>query len=134
MTNRAFVRYIKCGNIVPGSLVLTNGTFPEPSAGWIEVPIKMPCGYIKISETASAGDPEEICFQGFSLYSDGNPILSASLYDTTVSAVITKLNKSYGFLGKWEANGLDISLLMKPDVAANLSDVGNWTIGFFCGG
>ena len=134
MANRAFVRYKKCGDIVPGSLILTNGTYPEPRAGWIEVPIKMPCGYIKVTETATAGDPDEICFQGFTLYSDGNQILSASIFDTTVAGLLVKLNKSYGFLGKWEATGLQISLLMKPDVAVNLSSAGNWTIFFFCGG
>jgi hypothetical protein len=134
MPNRAFVRYKKCGDIVPGSLILTNGTYPEPLAGWIEVPMKMECGYIRVSETALPGDPDEICFQGFTLFSNGNSVLSVSLYDTTVAAVLFKLNKSYGFLGKWEASGLTISLLLKPDVAANLSNEGNWTINFFCGG
>jgi hypothetical protein len=134
MANRAFVRYKKCGAIVPGSLILTNGTNPEPDAGWIEVPMKMDCGYVKITGTATAGDPDEICFQGFGLYSNDNSILSASLYDVTIAGVLAKLNKSYGFLGKWEANGLEISLLMKPDVEANLSSEGNWLISFYCGG
>lgn len=134
MPNRAFVRYKKCGDIVPGSLILTNGTNPEPDAGWIEVPMKMDCGYVKITGTATAGDPDEICFQGFALYSNDNSIFSASLYDVTIAGVLAKLNKSYGFLGKWEANGLEISLLMKPDIEANLSSEGNWLIGFYCGG
>ena len=134
MPNRAFVRYKKCGDIVPGSLIITNGTYPEPRAGWIEVPMKMECGYIRVTETATAGDPDEICFTGFILLSDGVGTISGNIYDPTISGLIAKLNNSYGFLGKWEANGLQISLLLKLDVAAKLSSAGNWTMSFFCGG
>ena len=34
---RAFVRYTKSGEIVPGSLILTNGSYPDKPALWKEI-------------------------------------------------------------------------------------------------
>jgi hypothetical protein len=141
MPNRAFVRYKKCGNIVPGSLILTNGSYPEPDAGWIEVPIKMPCGSIRISETAQAGDPDEICWGGFALvYDNGYTLISGAGYASTIAGVIENLNAAYGFLGKWSASGLIITLDMKLDVAdglvkgQDLNPGGAWSMIIYCGG
>jgi hypothetical protein len=141
MPNRAFVRYKKCGNIVPGSLILTNGTYPEPDAGWIEVPIKMPCGVIKLTATATAGDPDEICFGGFYIqYGNNASVISGGGYAPTIAGVIANLNEAYGFLGVWEANGLDITINLKSDVAKKfISGLDypeglEWTLGFYCGG
>lgn len=43
MKKRAFVRYSKQGKIVPGSLVLTAGSYPQGSALWKEVPADLCC-------------------------------------------------------------------------------------------
>lgn len=143
MPNRAFVRYKKCGAIVPGSLILTNGTYPEPLAGWIEVPMKMECGSIRITETATAGDPDEICFGGFSIsYDGGYQVMATTWYGpvATVAQLITGLNTAYGFLGKWSADGLAISLDMKPEVANalltghNLASGSTFSMAIYCGG
>ena len=143
MANRAFVRYKKCGAIVPGSLILTNGTNPEPDAGWIEVPMKMECGYVRITETASAGDPDEICFGGFAImYDEGYQLIGATWHGpvATISQLINGLNASYGFLGKWSADGLAISLDMKPEIANALLKADNLPAGstfsmiIYCGG
>jgi hypothetical protein len=40
---RAFVRYSKQGKIVPGSLILTSGSFPNGSSTWNEVPADLCC-------------------------------------------------------------------------------------------
>jgi hypothetical protein len=40
---RAFVRYTKEGKIVPGSLILTNGSYPNGPAVWYEVPADLCC-------------------------------------------------------------------------------------------
>jgi len=40
---RAFVRYSKQGKIVPGSLILTAGSFPNGSSTWYEVPADLCC-------------------------------------------------------------------------------------------
>jgi hypothetical protein len=46
---RAFVRYTKAGKIVPGSLVLTNGSYPSGPSTWKEVPMDLCCETITIS-------------------------------------------------------------------------------------
>ena len=43
MKKRAFVRYSKQGKIVPGSLILTSGSFPNGSSTWNEVPADLCC-------------------------------------------------------------------------------------------
>ncbi len=40
---RAFVRYSKNGKIVPGSLILTSGSFPSGPSTWKEVPVDLCC-------------------------------------------------------------------------------------------
>ena len=41
---RAFVRYSKQGKIVPGSLILTAGSYPNGPSTWKEVPADLCCG------------------------------------------------------------------------------------------
>ena len=43
MKKRAFVRYSKQGKIVPGSLILTSGSFPSGPSTWKEVPADLCC-------------------------------------------------------------------------------------------
>lgn len=43
MKKRAFVRYSDKGKIVPGSLILTGGSFPQGSSKWNEVPADLCC-------------------------------------------------------------------------------------------
>lgn len=44
---RAFVRYSKQGKIVPGSLILTSGSFPSGPSTWSEVPADLCCNTIQ---------------------------------------------------------------------------------------
>jgi hypothetical protein len=41
--NRAFVRYTKNGKIVPGSMIVTNGSYPEGPAKWAEITTDLCC-------------------------------------------------------------------------------------------
>lgn len=41
---RAFVRYSKNGKLVPGSLIVTQGTHPDKPSTWKEVPYDICCG------------------------------------------------------------------------------------------
>ena len=142
MANRAFVRYKKCADIVPGSLIITNGTYPEPLAGWLEVPMKLDCSYIRLTQTATAGNPDEICFTGFAIMYGQYGFISSTWYGstTTVSELINGLNTVYGFLGKWSAQGLEITLDMKPEIANAYLAKNNvpagevFNLNFYCGG
>jgi hypothetical protein len=40
---RAFVRYTKAGKIVPGSMIITQGSYPEGPALWAEVVTDLCC-------------------------------------------------------------------------------------------
>ena len=46
---RAFVRYSKQGKIVPGSLILTGGSFPQGPATWNEVPADLCCETVTLN-------------------------------------------------------------------------------------
>ena len=46
MKKRAFVRYSKNGKIVPGSLILTGGSYPQGPSTWKEVPADLCCDSI----------------------------------------------------------------------------------------
>lgn len=43
MKKRAFVRYSKQGKIVPGSMILTSGSFPSGPSTWKEIPADLCC-------------------------------------------------------------------------------------------
>ena len=50
---RAFVRYSKQGKIVPGSLILTSGSYPNGPSTWYEVPADLCCLTTTTSTTTS---------------------------------------------------------------------------------
>jgi hypothetical protein len=43
MKKRAFVRYSKQGRLVPGSLIITNGSYPSGPSTWNEIPADLCC-------------------------------------------------------------------------------------------
>jgi len=49
MKKRAFVRYSKNGKIVPGSLILTGGSYPQGPSTWKEVPADLCCETVTLS-------------------------------------------------------------------------------------
>ena len=60
MKKRAFVRYSKNGKIVPGSLILTGGSYPQGPSTWKEVPADLCCettyGFWRPTIGGQAGD------------------------------------------------------------------------------
>lgn len=57
MKKRAFVRYSKKGKLVPGSLIITNGSYPDGPSLWLEIPADICCTtttttFIPVSDTA----------------------------------------------------------------------------------
>jgi len=74
MKTRAFVRYSKKGKIVPGSLILTAGSYPQGSSTWKEVPADLCCLQPQDYSSCMAlqGIPDELLNYGFSLQTDGS--------------------------------------------------------------
>lgn len=54
---RAFVRYSKQGKIVPGSLILTGGSYPQGPSTWREVPADLCC-------TTTTAAPSSALYEG----------------------------------------------------------------------
>jgi hypothetical protein len=53
MKKRAFVRYSKQGRIVPGSLIITNGSYPSGPSTWDEIPADLCCEITTSTTTTS---------------------------------------------------------------------------------
>jgi hypothetical protein len=75
MKKRAFVRYSKQGKIVPGSLILTSGSFPSGPSTWNEVPADLCCLPIQDYSSCLAlqGISNESGEYGFSLDTFNRP-------------------------------------------------------------
>jgi len=92
---RAFVRYSKQGKIVPGSLILTAGSYPNGPSTWKEVPADLCCntvqdgGYTCCIAIQAIAD-EETGLYGFTLeVRNGGPNLTGSIQWTpTVSCCL----------------------------------------------
>jgi hypothetical protein len=88
---RAFVRYSKQGKIVPGSLILTAGSYPNGPSTWKEVPADLCCNTVQEGYTCciaiQAIADEESGLYGFTLETrEGGPNLTGSIQWTpTVS-------------------------------------------------
>jgi hypothetical protein len=54
MKKRAFVRYSKQGRIVPGSLIITNGSYPSGPSTWDEIPVDLCCEITTTSTTTTS--------------------------------------------------------------------------------
>jgi hypothetical protein len=95
MKKRAFVRYSKQGKIVPGSLILTSGSFPQGSSTWNEVPADLCCETVTIS--AQVNDPE---INGVSISFLCNGVNKISKYSTQDStdtdSLVAILNEEFG--------------------------------------
>jgi hypothetical protein len=86
MKKRAFVRYSKQGKIVPGSLILTSGSFPSGPSTWKEVPADLCClgpnDYTSCVAIQAVGD--ETGLYGFTLQTkNGGPNLTGTVYWTS---------------------------------------------------
>lgn len=83
MKKRAFVRYSKNGKIVPGSLILTAGSYPQGSSTWREVSADLCCLQPQdySSCVALQGFGDESFNYGFTLETrTSGPNLTGSIY------------------------------------------------------
>jgi hypothetical protein len=86
MKKRAFVRYSKQGKIVPGSLILTSGSFPSGPSTWNEVPADLCCAqsFDCNSCITLQGVPGEGFLYGFTLRTkNSGPNLTGTIYWAT---------------------------------------------------
>lgn len=85
MKKRAFVRYSKQGKVVPGSMILTGGSYPKGPAIWKEVPVDLCCTTSSNCVILQGiGQPGEgTYFYGFTLQvRNGGPNLTGTIHWT----------------------------------------------------
>jgi hypothetical protein len=110
---RAFVRYSKQGKIVPGSLILTAGSYPNGPSTWKEVPADLCCntvqdgGYTCCIAIQAIAD-EETGLYGFTLeVRNGGPNLTGSIQWTpTVSESFSLLADGSNYDFEYDLEGL----------------------------
>lgn len=142
MKKRAFVRYSKQGKVVPGSLILTGGSFPQGPSTWKEVPADLCCANHTLSYNLETGATQnrdinagpsnafpwtsgyialEIgCWamdpntEWSYVYIPGSP--------ATLRELVTILNDRASWLGTWEigADGVTLILNTTPDIASDM--------------
>ena len=122
MKLRAFVRYSKKGKIVPGSLVLTNGSYPNGPAVWKEVPADLCCeSGVKVVLDVPDGFPITTPYVQF--FCGMAPTLVAGAitgtYDTP-QALAAALNAQASFLGEFS---VDVDGNVVLAVATDIADV-----------
>lgn len=71
MKQRAFVRYTKSGKIVPGSMIVTQGSYPDRPALWAEVSTDLCCDDPAFTTTSRV--------KGFVRYTKSGNIVPGSL-------------------------------------------------------
>ena len=110
---RAFVRYSKQGKIVPGSLILTAGSYPNGPSTWKEVPADLCCnnlqdgGYTCCIAIQAIAD-EESGLYGFTLQvRNGGPNLTGSIQWTpTVSESFSLVADGNDYDFEYDLEGL----------------------------
>lgn len=110
---RAFVRYSKQGKIVPGSLILTSGSYPNGPSTWKEVSADLCCntvqdgGYTCCIAIQAIAD-EESGLYGFTLeVKNGGPNLTGSIQWTpTVSESFSLLADGSNYDFEYDLEGL----------------------------
>ncbi len=88
---RAFVRYSKQGKIVPGSLILTGGSYPQGPATWNEVPVDLCCNTLSGGYTCCIAiqvvSDSETGLYGFTLQAvNGGPNITGSVHWTSTQS------------------------------------------------
>jgi len=121
---RAFVRYTKAGKIVPGSLVLTNGSYPSGPSTWKEVPSDLCCN----SGVKLVFNMEPVVFPLDTPYVEffcgpGPTLVAGAILGTyaDVYELVVGLNAQLGYMGLFSVDGDDnIVLAISTDIATTL--------------
>lgn len=121
---RAFVRYSKQGKIVPGSLILTAGSFPNGPSTWNEVPVDLCCDLITLTfdmpDTSINDVTLRLFCNGVRIHYLYTPRDSANITD-----VISILNNTFNVLGTfYNPSGNIIELVMNASIKTALCPSG----------
>jgi hypothetical protein len=109
---RAFVRYSKNGKIVPGSLILTSGSFPQGSSTWNEVPADLCCDN-PLSVTWDDGNVA-ITNVSLELYCNGTLTSTSFTNQTSTDAASLEniLNNAFDLIGNFSVVGTVVTLTL----------------------
>jgi len=127
MKKRAFVRYSKQGKIVPGSLILTGGAYPQGPSTWNEVPADLCCDLITLTYTVPTST---INFVTVRLFCNGTRIhyLFTTSNSSTIGSLIDILNDTFNVLGTFSnPSGNIIELVMSGEQKTVLCPTGTLT-------
>jgi hypothetical protein len=104
---RAFVRYSKNGKLVPGSLIVTQGTHPDKPSTWKEVPYDICCdGGGETTRLTSIMFVPSSNGNIFSIqYIGNNNAFIANAYNgTTTEEWLEYFNTHFGWMGTFSIN------------------------------
>jgi len=124
---RAFVRYSKQGKIVPGSLILTAGSFPQGSSTWNEVPADLCCDLTTLTYEVESSTINDVTVR---LFCNGTQIhyFFTPSDSTTIGSLITILNNTFNVLGTFSnPSGNIIELVMSASIKRALCPSGTLT-------
>ena len=127
MKKRAFVRYSKQGKIVPGSLILTGGSFPQGPSTWNEVPADLCCDLTTLTFDVKSAIINDVALR---LFCNGTLIhyLYTPQDSTNVTDVINILNNTFNVLGTfYNPSGNIIELVMNASIKTVLCPTGTLT-------
>lgn len=129
MKKRAFVRYSKNGKIVPGSLILTSGSYPQGSSTWNEVPADLCCDN-PLSITWD-GDNVAITNASLELYCNGTLVSTSFTNQTSTDAASLEniLNNAFDLIGNFTVVGTLVTLTLSQTQKNEFCPNGTFTFG-----
>jgi|LakMenE18May11ns_1017448.scaffolds.fasta_scaffold9620685_3 hypothetical protein len=128
---RAFVRYTKSGKIVPGSLILTNGSFPSGPSTWKEVPMDLCCDN-PLSITYEVDDAA-IALVSIRIICNGVIVNTAfsNATSTDDASLENILNNAFGLIGSFSVTGTVVTLTMTATQKNELCPSGTLSFEIF---
>jgi hypothetical protein len=131
---RAFVRYTKSGEIVPGSLIITtNGGYPDKSSLWKEVTVDQccenggECNLPPVTLTASGFTADTGCTPAILFYCNEDQLITAASYSFACTLLPTPINMiafynqivvpCFSWMGTWSIDGEVVTLEMNGNLA-----------------
>lgn len=120
MKQRAFVRYSKQGKIVPGSLILTSGSYPQGSATWAEVSVDLCCTTPDVVFTFDTTGTTDFEAAVVTINCDEEAIITietAAEAAATLEDILAILVANYAGFGTWSIADDDVTLQLTMTAA-----------------
>lgn len=112
MGKKAFVGYTSKGKIVPGSLILTNGTCPKGPGRWGQVSTDLCCN--NLVEFTWDGEDVSLNYVSLNIKCDG--VIIKTVYSNASSSnaanLESLLNNAFGLIGTFTVVGTVVTLSM----------------------